>query len=1320
MRAQARSRTDWMAVRLLAASLLLAPLSLALAQSPHQLDPADWQAEPTEDILDAAARAKAADVSPDKRATPAVASDFISLGYVQNNDIRFHIRWNALTHVAVPFTVFDADGNFTNLTSSWNNRPAEYQAGGAAARAGTKVLMTLNSFDDGPGGAIEQVFQSPAKRANLVANVASALKNDPGNYNAGVNVDIEFSWNATTRDGITAFFQELRAAFDADPALQNKEISVYTHPTYNALLWNFDATTGITPHIDYMVYSGYDFGTGNAPRAVSDQDNLLVQARNYMNAGLPPEKLVIAYSTYGRTWNNVTAYGVNSGAAGSTGRGLTDGVYDTTINPSGPYTEQFQATDVTSWYTFNDGIDRVVVFDSPRSLHEKVRTALSYPLVTSGEAYQGRRIRGVAFWSLMWLAETTSRDPRTGGGTNVSRTRTYPHLYQTLVEALKAPGQEWMVLDGFEGTDPRWRDPDQSPDTVGSVPATTVAPVLGTVPPGPGAPESSGASLRQVIGFTGAGTKRAVVAHEVLSSPIAGTLADTNAFVGIVPLGSELTAKVRPDGSVPAGTTVRLMVVDANRQIELGPPTTLTANTWSDVSFHLADPSQATAFTTAEPGFLSGNGVVDSNGFNVFNLGRDIGVFGFLVETTGTGTVTLLFDELAYRHRQRPATTDYRINEFSYAGSAGEFIEISGPAGVIPAGVELRVFDSTAAAVLTVDLAGLVVPASGLVVVGDSDVANVASSTGFGPGTNELPNTGPVGIALLDTQTGGTIDGVVYGAMGQLAGLTRPEARRVADFGSPWIGQIAGAHYTAGRYPDGADTRVNNRDFSMMRPTPGQPNGSPLTLPVTYNFDTLPSSAFLTFPFASAGSVASAVGASPSGGNVLRVADSSGGQMMYIGDASLGSDNAGYRVTGEIYVHASGARAQVIGVGIAGAHGSNFFTDNPAASGYESGYWLLYANKGTATLPATGLPNFAGSFKFVHATHDNQDATPVVELGTATLAALGVTPGSWATFEMSINPGGNQLVAKVNDTVVYTGAIPAGGPTRGAVVVGHRETDTGGNVAADGTWLDNLVIAPLTIPDTEAPTSSLDAVAQAEIVGTSADLTFTSADTGGSGVASVALFVRTPGAGSFVNSGLTPSGNTFTYTFAQSGLYEFYTVATDGAGNVESAPGTPDVTMVVNTTPNGALTLPFSSIAPTRTFPMESGLEVAITFNNVLSPGTLTVSRATNASGASAAGLATDRLLDQSWSLSAAGGLTFDNATIAFRYNPALIGGSVAESQLNTVFRVNGTVVTVYTGPSVTFDTANDLVTVTGVTGFSDWYIGNDTADVDTWREIGQ
>ena len=152
---------------------------------------------------------------------------------------------------------------------------------------------------------------------------------------------------------------------------------------------------------------------------------------------------------------------------------------------------------------------------------------------------------------------------------------------------------------------------------------------------------------------------------------------------------------------------------------------------------------------------------------------------------------------------------------------------------------------------------------------------------------------------------------------------------------------------------------------------------------------------------------------------------------------------------------------QAIAVGFCGSQGSNFFSttgvDNAA---YESGYWLIYENRSGVGMNH-GRPDHPGVFEFVHATHDNMDALPVTLLGSVSLAQTGAQAGAWTTFSLEIDPEAaaqEQIKVAINQTAVYSGAIPEGGPLSGAVQIGFRENHAGDPAASEGTWLDNISI----------------------------------------------------------------------------------------------------------------------------------------------------------------------------------------------------------------------------------------------------------------------
>ena len=252
-----------------------------------------------------------------------------------------------------------------------------------------------------------------------------------------------------------------------------------------------------------------------------------------------------------------------------------------------------------------------------------------------------------------------------------------------------------------------------------------------------------------------------------------------------------------------------------------------------------------------------------------------------------------------------------------------------------------------------------------------------------------------------------------------------------------------------------------------MPATPGSANGNSLGVPTFFNFTTAPSAPFRTFQnFGVANPVSAGLPASPDGGNAHRAVDTSGGGTMSVfGDAALGS-TIPCDVRGYVYVPTAAANHQAIGLGISVRSGSTFFSSIPAASGFDSGYWLVYENRAGVGL-SHGQPDHPGVWHFLHATNDGRDAEISTVLGSATQASTGVAAGQWSTFRLSINssaPAGHQLLAKINEVEVFRGSIPSGGPTSGAFAAGFRETNGGAVAADEGTWIDGLEFTTLTVP----------------------------------------------------------------------------------------------------------------------------------------------------------------------------------------------------------------------------------------------------------------
>jgi peptidoglycan/xylan/chitin deacetylase (PgdA/CDA1 family) len=123
-------------------------------------------------------------------------------------------------------------------------------------------------------------------------------------------------------------------------------------------------------------------------------------------------------------------------------------------------------------------------------------------------------------------------------------------------------------------------------------------------------------------------------------------------------------------------------------------------------------------------------------------------------------------------------------------------------------------------------------------------------------------------------------------------------------------------------------------------------------------------------------------------------------------------------------------------------------------------------------------------------------------------------------------------------------------------------TDKAGNVQATPATPDTV-----TLLDTKAPTSKAQAPAYAN--SKSLTVSYSASDnTGGSGLAEVALYAEGPGQAAYTKVASTSSesgSGSFAYTASEGeGTYNFYTLATDKVGNVQAAPARAQATTVLD------------------------------------------------------------------------------------------------------------------------------------------------------------
>ena len=206
--------------------------------------------------------------------------------------------------------------------------------------------------------------------------------------------------------------------------------------------------------------------------------------------------------------------------------------------------------------------------------------------------------------------------------------------------------------------------------------------------------------------------------------------------------------------------------------------------------------------------------------------------------------------------------------------------------------------------------------------------------------------------------------------------------------------------------------------------------------------------------------------------------------------------------------------------------------------------WTLAA---TALAPVVGNP----SFTTLNVTMASADGNP-----TGTLYAL-----RCSTLAKWVQGDGSLGAAAVWQTAGQWGTRTVTGLTQNTTYAFYARARNGAAVESA-----NGPAASAKTKETTPPQSS--AIIGAELTPyPNMVIDFTASDVGGSGVTTTRLYVKTPGAGTFTDTGMTLPGTSgsFAYTAAAgNGTYEFYTRSTDLNGNFEAAPAAADDSIIVN------------------------------------------------------------------------------------------------------------------------------------------------------------
>lgn len=263
-------------------------------------------------------------------------------------------------------------------------------------------------------------------------------------------------------------------------------------------------------------------------------------------------------------------------------------------------------------------------------------------------------------------------------------------------------------------------------------------------------------------------------------------------------------------------------------------------------------------------------------------------------------------------------------------------------------------------------------------------------------------------------------------------------------------------------------------------------------------------------------------------------------------------------------------------------------------------------------------------------------------------------------------------------------------------------------------WSDNVMnpsrndlsaSAPISVTDLFEddipPQGALNTLSDTTIAAPSVNLPFTAQDIDGSGVANMNLWVKVQGSSSLVLSGLSQWGEsgTFNYTFtAGDGRYEFATQSYDAAGNVETAPLSSDVSILVNIEPNSDFTQTLSASGGIFIFPMTNAIDIQINISDASIGGTITVSRVEGDIAPS--GYDSDKLIDERLDITSLGLGSGWTATLIWNFDPS---NNTIGADIDTLYQFDepGIYKNIFTiTPSVS------TITVSGITSFSQWYAG--------------
>uniref|UniRef100_A0A0A0LZ13 GH18 domain-containing protein n=1 Tax=Cucumis sativus TaxID=3659 RepID=A0A0A0LZ13_CUCSA len=269
----------------------------------------------------------------------------------------------------------------------------------------------------GGGGSSVPIFSAmAATQTTRSAFIASTISNARFYGFDGLDLDWEFPNSTDDMSNLSLLFQEWRQAIETESSsnIGRAPLSLSAAVSYASSFQSPPRSypaDAITKFVDFVSPMCFDYFGKWTPSATGSQAQLFDKTSNlstsygvnsWIEAGVPPEKLVMGLPVYGRTWRlkNGCDHGIGAPAEG-VGPG-NDGVmiYSDVLdfNSANGATVVFD-TESVSTYSFAG--TTWIGYDGPSSIDEKVKFAKAHGL------------RGYFFWALgydkNWTIAETGR-----------------------------------------------------------------------------------------------------------------------------------------------------------------------------------------------------------------------------------------------------------------------------------------------------------------------------------------------------------------------------------------------------------------------------------------------------------------------------------------------------------------------------------------------------------------------------------------------------------------------------------------------------------------------------------------------------------------------------------------------------------------------------------------------------------------------------------------------------------------------------------------------------------------------------------------------